>query len=382
LTEPIPLARPDIGEREEALAVEVLRSGRLSLGPMLARFERDFASWLGVGDAVAVSSGTTALHLGVRSLGWNQGDMVLTSPLSFVASANCLLYEQAQPVFCDVDPVTLNIDPAAAEAAVGHRTAGILPVHLFGYPADMAALEALAERRRLVILEDACEALGAVDGEGVRVGARGNPATFAFYANKQMTTGEGGILVPAGAEDGGRARSERNQGRGESMAVLEHERLGFNYRLSDLQAALGVAQLERLDELLSRRAVVAARYAERLAASGGAAAGEGDPDGLVLPCADAGAARRGWFVYVVRLPRSADRSAVIEALAGDGIASKAYLPCIHLQPFYRRRFGHREGQFPVAEEAASRSLALPFFGSLGEDDVERVCTALTAALGR
>jgi perosamine synthetase len=380
LTEQIPLARPDIGEREEALALEVLRSGRLSLGPMLARFERDFASWLGVEDAVAVSSGTTALHLSVRSIGWSRGDMVLTSPLSFVASANCLLYEEAQPVFCDVDPVTLNIDPAAAEAAMGHRTAGLLPVHLFGYPADMEALEALANRRRLAILEDACEALGAVDGEGVRVGGRGNPATFAFYANKQMTTGEGGVLVPPGEAEGARARSERNQGRGESMAVLEHERLGFNYRMSDLQAALGVAQLERLDELLSRRAAVAARYSERLIALGGAPAGEGDPDGLVLPCADAGAVRRGWFVYVVRLPKDADRSAVIEALAGEGIASKAYLPCIHLQPFYRRRFGHREGQFPVAEEAAARSLALPFFTAMGEGQVERVCEALAAAL--
>jgi perosamine synthetase len=382
LTGEIPLARPDIGEREEALALEVLRSGQLSLGPMLARFERDFASWLGVGDAVAVSSGTTALHLGVRSIGWSRGDMVLTSPLSFVASANCLLYEDAQPVFCDVDPVTLNIDPAAAEAAIGHRTAGLLPVHLFGYPADMTALEALANRRRLAILEDACEALGAVDGEGVRVGARGNPATFAFYANKQMTTGEGGVLVPSGEADAARARSERNQGRSESMAVLEHERLGFNYRLSDLQAALGVAQRERLDELLSRRAAVAARYSERLTAFGGAPAGEGDPDGLVLPCADAGAVRRGWFVYVVRLPQGADRSAVIEALAAEGIASKAYLPCIHLQPFYRRRFGHREGQFPVAEEAASRSLALPFFTSMSEGEVERVCAVLGAALGR
>ena len=382
MTGEIPLARPDIGEREEALALEVLRSGQLSLGPMLARFERDFASWLGVGDAVAVSSGTTALHLGVRSIGWSRGDMVLTSPLSFVASANCLLYEDAQPVFCDVDPVTLNIDPAAAEAAIGHRTAGLLPVHLFGYPADMTALEALANRRRLAILEDACEALGAVDGEGVRVGARGNPATFAFYANKQMTTGEGGVLVPSGEADAARARSERNQGRSECMAVLEHERLGFNYRLSDLQAALGVAQRERLDELLSRRAAVAARYSERLTAFGGAPAGEGDPDGLVLPCADAGAVRRGWFVYVVRLPQGADRSAVIEALAAEGIASKAYLPCIHLQPFYRRRFGHREGQFPVAEEAASRSLALPFFTSMSEGEVERVCAVLGAALGR
>jgi perosamine synthetase len=382
LTDPIPLARPEIGAREEELALEVLRSGRLSLGPMLERFERDFATWLGVDAAVAVSSGTTALHLAVRSIGWSRGDIVLTSPLSFVASANCLLYEDVQPVFCDVDPVTLNIDPAAAEAASGHRTAGLLPVHLFGYPADMAAIEELARRRRLAVLEDACEALGAIDADGVRVGARGNRATFAFYANKQITTGEGGMLVPADAADADRARSERNQGRGESMAVLDHERLGFNYRLSELQAALGIAQVERADDLLDRRARVAASYGERLAELGGSPAGDGDPAGLVLPCADAGEARRSWFVYVVRLPRDADRTAVIEALAGAGIASKPYMPCIHLQPFYRRRFGHREGQFPVAEEAAERSLALPFFGAMEEEQVERVCTTLAAALGR
>ena len=382
MSDRIPLARPDLGEREEALALEVLRSGQLSLGPMSARFEREFAAWLGVEEAVAVSSGTTALHLGVRSIGWGRGDIVLTTPLSFVASANCLLYEDAQPVFCDVDPVTLNIDPAAAEAAVGHRTGGILPVHLFGYPADMTALEALAERRRLAILEDACEALGAIDAEGIRVGARGNRATFAFYPNKQVTTGEGGMLVTVGTVDAARARSERNQGRSEEMAVLEHERLGFNYRLSDLQAALGVAQLERVEELLAARAAAAARYSERLGAAGGVPAGEGDPDGLVLPCRDDGEARRSWFVYVVRLPVGVAREAVIESLAAAGIASKAYLPCIHLQPFYRRRFGYREGQFPVAEQAAARSLALPFFGSLGEAEVERVCAALAAAIKR
>jgi perosamine synthetase len=380
LSEQIPLARPELGEREEALVLEVLRSGRLSLGPMLERFEREFAAWLGVDDAVAVSSGTTALHLGVRSIGWGRGDIVLTSPLSFVASANCLLYEEAQPVFCDVDPVTLNLDPLQAEALLGHRTAGILPIHLFGYPADMAALEALAGRRRLAILEDACEALGAIDSEGVRVGTRGNRATFAFYANKQMTTAEGGVLVPTAAVEAARARSERNQGRGESMAVLEHERLGFNYRISDVQAAIGVAQLERLDELLTRRAAVAALYQERLAAAGGAPAGEGDPDGLVLPCRDRGEARRSWFVYVIRLPAATERDEVIARLATAGIASKPYLPCIHLQPFYRRRFGHREGQFPVAEEAAARSLALPFFTAMSDGQVERVCEALEAAL--
>jgi len=370
--EPIPLARPDLGAREEELAIEVLRSGRLSLGPMLERFERDFAGWLGAGDAVAVSSGTAALHLGVRALAWGPGDEVLTTPLSFVASANCLLYEGATPVFCDVDPETLDIDPAAAGEALGARTAGILPVHIFGYPADMPALEALASRHGLGVLEDACQALGAVDSEGVRVGTRGNAAAFAFYANKQLTTGEGGMLVPASVEAAELARSERNQGRAPDMGALEHRRLGFNYRLGEVAAALGVAQLERLDEILAARGRVAAMYAERL----------GSIEGLELPLADRGSERRGWFVYVVQLPGRADRDAVIAELRARGVESKAYLPCIHLLPFYRERYGFKGGEFPVAERVAARSLALPFFPGLSEPDVERVCSALAAALGQ
>ncbi len=263
--EQIQLARPEIGPREEELVLEVLRSGRLSLGPMGERFEREFAAWLGVEDAVMVSSGTTALHLGVRALGWGEGDEVLTSPFSFVASANCLLYEGARPVFCDVDPVTLNLDRDAAAAAVGERTKGILPIHIFGFPAAMPELEALAAKYDLGILEDACEAIGATDYEGRGVGTRGNLATFAFYANKQMTTGEGGMIVPSGPETAARLRSERNQGRAADMGWLEHEGLGFNYRLSDLAAALGVAQVEKLDSLLERRAAVAALYEQRLA---------------------------------------------------------------------------------------------------------------------
>ncbi|HET7574472.1 MAG TPA: DegT/DnrJ/EryC1/StrS family aminotransferase, partial [Solirubrobacterales bacterium] len=258
--EPIPLAQPELGAREEELVLEVLRSGRLSLGSMGPRFERTLAEWLGVEDAVAVSSGTTALHLGVRMLGWGEGDEVVTSPFSFVASANCLLYEGARPVFVDVEEETLNLDPAAAAAAVGERTAGLLPVHVFGFPAAMPALEELASSRRLGILEDACEALGAVDEQGRAVGARGNLATFAFYANKQMTTGEGGMIVPRSPEEAARLRSERNQGRAVDMGWLDHDRLGFNYRLSDLAAALGVAQVEKLDDLLGRRAAVARLY--------------------------------------------------------------------------------------------------------------------------
>jgi perosamine synthetase len=367
----IPLARPELGAREEELVLEVLRSGQLSLGDMGERFEREFAAWLGTDDAVMTSSGTTALHLGVRMLGWGEGDEVVTSPFSFVASANCLLYEGARPVFADVEEETLDLDPAAAAAALGERTVGLLPVHIFGFPAAMAELEALAAEHGLGILEDACEALGAVDSEGRKVGARGYLATFAFYANKQMTTGEGGMIVPRDGDEAARLRSERNQGRAVDMGWLDHDRLGFNYRLSDLAAALGVAQVEKLDSLLERRATVARMYEERL----------GGIEGLRTPMSARGAELRSWFVYTVRLPAGIDRDATISRLAGRGVAAKAYLPCIHLFP-HLRQLGYREGQFPVAEAAAADSLALPFFPAMGEAQVERVCQELAAALGQ
>jgi dTDP-4-amino-4,6-dideoxygalactose transaminase len=348
---------------------------------MQERFEREFAGRVDVEDAVAVSSGTAALHLGVRALGWTAGDEVVTTPFSFVASANCLLYEGVTPVFCDVDPVTLNLGAEAVPAALGERTAGVLPVHILGYPAAMPELEALAAERGLGILEDACEALGAADSEGVAVGARGNPATFAFYANKQLTTGEGGMLVPRDAAMARIVRSERNQGRALDMSWVDHERLGFNYRLTELQAALGVAQLERLDDLLAARERVATMYGERLASLDyGAPAGEGDPTGLVLPCVDRGRERRSWFIYAVRLPVGADRDAVVADLDQRGIEAKAYMPCIHLMPHYRERLGFREGQFPIAEDASARLLALPFFGHITEGHVDRVCEALAEAL--
>jgi perosamine synthetase len=382
-TEAIPLARPEIGAREEELVLEVLRSGRLSLGPMGERFEREFAAWLGVEDAVAVSSGTTGLHLGVRALGWGPGDEVLTSPFSFVASANCLLYEGARPVFCDVDSETLNLDPEAAAAAVGENTAGILPIHIFGYPAAMPELEALAAKHGLGLLEDACEALGAVDSEGRKVGARGNLATFAFYANKQLTTGEGGMIVPPDAATAARLRSERNQGRAEDMGWLDHDRLGFNYRLSDLAAALGVAQLERLDEMLSSRGRVAALYEAALSGAdfvvSDAYREETRTHRGVVPNPGLGRERRSWFVYAVQLPEDVDRDATIARLAERGVASKAYLPCIHLFA-HLRELGYREGQFPIAEAASARSLALPFFPAMSESQVTRVCEALAQSI--
>jgi len=368
----IPLARPVLGPPEEQAVLEVLRSGQLSLGPRLTEFEQGFAARVGAPLASAVSSGTAGLHLALRAVGVGEGDEVVTSPFSFVASANAALYERARPVFADIDPVTLNLDPDAAAAAIGDRTRALLPVHIFGYPADMPAFERLAATHGLAIVEDACEALGAVHADGVAVGGRGHPAVFGFYANKQLTTGEGGMVTLADPALKERIDSERNQGRAPDMGWLDHDRLGFNYRLSDIACALGIAQLARLDQMLADRARVADLYREGLT----------EIEGLELPCLDRDGNTRGWFVFVVQLPRGVDRDATIRALASAGIQSKPYLPAIHLMSFYRELFGHRERQFPVCEDVAARSVALPFFPEMSSGEVERVAEALTGALAR
>jgi perosamine synthetase len=359
-----------LGEQEEAEVLEVLRSGRLSLGPKALEFEQLFATRVGAPYASAVSSGTAGLHLAIRAVGVEAGAEVVTSPFSFVASANVMLYEGAKPVFADIDPVTLNLDPAAAAAAVGPRTAALLPVHIFGYPAAIDAFEALAAREGLAVVEDACEALGAVDGEGVPVGGRGNPAVFGFYANKQLTTGEGGIVTVSDGALKEQIDSERNQGRAPNMDWLDHDRLGFNYRLSDVACAIGVAQLGRLEAMLAGRARVAGLYRRALDGI----------EGLTLPCEDRGLARRSWFVFVVQLPTGVDRDETVRALAQRGVQSKPYLPAIHLMSFYRERFGHREGEFPVCERVAAQSLALPFFPEMSDSQVERVAVELRAVL--
>jgi dTDP-4-amino-4,6-dideoxygalactose transaminase len=368
----IPLARPVLGDAEESAVIEVLRSGQLSLGACLERFEQDFAGRVGAPLASAVSSGTAGLHLALRAVGVTDGDEVVTSPFSFVASANAAVYERARPVFADIDRVTLNLDPQAAAAAVTPRTRALLPVHIFGYPADMEAFEQLASREGLAIVEDACEALGARHADHGEVGSRGNPAVFGFYANKQITTGEGGMVTLADPALKERIDSERNQGRARDMGWLDHDRLGFNYRLDELSCALGIAQLRRLGEMLAGRARVAGLYRQALA----------DTEGLTLPCEDRGSERRGWFVFVVQLPAGTDREQTIAALSGREIQSKPYLPAIHLMSFYRERFGHRPGEFPVCEDVAARSLALPFFPDMSEGQVGRVAEGLRAALGR
>jgi perosamine synthetase len=359
-----------LGEEEEVAVIEVLRSGQLSLGPKLPEFERLFAARVGAPHASAISSGTAGLHLALRAAGVRPGDEVITSPFSFVASANAIVYCGATPVFADIDPRTLNLDPAAAEAAITSRTKAILPVHIFGYPADMPAFERVAQRHQLALVEDACEALGARHADGPAVGGRGNPAAFGFYANKQMTTGEGGIVTLGDRAMKERIDSERNQGRAPDMGWLEHDRLGFNYRLSEIACALGIVQLGRLEEMLAARARVAALYREALAGI----------DGLGLPCEDRDGDVRGWFVFTVQLPADVERDRAMAGLAGVGVQSKPYLPAIHLMSFYRERFGHRPGQMPLCEQVAERSLALPFFPQMGEGQVRRVADALSSWL--
>ena len=270
----IPLARPVLGEAEEQAVIDVLRSGQLSLGPRVPEFERAFAARVGARHASAVSSGTAALHLALRAVGVTDGDEVVTSPFSFVASANAILFERARPVFADIDPVTLNIDPDAAAAAITGRTTALLPVHIFGYPADVAALERARAADRGGRLRGARRPLRRRHGGRRRAGI---PPTFAFYANKQLTTGEGGMLTMGSAEHKERVDSERNQGRAPNMDWLDHDRLGFNYRLTDIACALGLAQLEHLDEMLAGRARVAGLYREALAGTE-----------VGLPCPDDG----------------------------------------------------------------------------------------------
>jgi perosamine synthetase len=368
-TKAIPLSGPYLNEREEELVLEVLRSGRLSLGPMVERFEERFAEKVGAPYAAAVSSGTAGLHLLCHLAGVGPGDEVITSPYSFAASANCFIYEGATPVFADVDAQTLNLDPAAVEAAITSRTKAIVAVDIFGYPCELGPLRELADRHGLTLIEDACEALGSEYG-GARVGSHGPSAVFAFYPNKQITTGEGGMVTTHSEDEWRLLRSLRNQGRADGGGWLDHARLGFNYRLDDLRAALGIGQLEKLDEILSRRSAVAARYAELLS----------DVDGIDAPCPDDAMHKRSWFVYVVELDPSLDRERVIAALEREGVQTSRYLPCIHLQQYMRERFGFAAGLCPIAEDASRRTFALPFHTALEPADQERVAEVLADAL--
>ncbi len=365
----VPLSGPYLGEREEELVLEVLRSGRLSLGPTIDRFEELVAERVGAPYAAAVSSGTTGLHLLCISAGIGPGDEVVTSPYSFAASANCFMYEGGIPVFADIDRRTFNLDPAAVEAAITPRTKAIVAVDIYGYPCELDELRTVAERHGIALIEDSCEALGA-RYRGAPLGSHGTTCVFAFYPNKQVTTGEGGMVTTHSEEEWHLIRSLRNQGRPEPGGWLEHVRLGFNYRLSDIAAALGIGQLERFDEILALRRQAATRYGELLSGI----------DGVELPCADDGVHARSWFVYVVLLPDAATREQVIATFEREGIGYNRYLPSIHLQPYMRERFGFGEGLCPVAEDISSRSLALPFFTGIEAGSQQRVAEVLASAL--
>jgi dTDP-4-amino-4,6-dideoxygalactose transaminase len=371
----IPMSEPDIGAAERAAVLEVLDGRTLALGPRLQRFEELLAAKVGARHGVGVSSGTAALHLCLLAAGVGEGDVVVTTPFSFVASANCILYVRARPVFVDVDPKTLTLDPERFERAVqaigrsGQRVKAVLPVHVFGQAADMDAILTIAERHGLTVIEDACESIGGAY-KGRQLGTLGDAGVFAFYPNKQITTGEGGMIVTNDSRWDALARSLRNQGRDVFDEWLAHTRLGYNYRLDEMSAALGLAQMARFDEILAKRARVAGWYHSRL----------DDLEGVTRPKMSATTTTQSWFVYVIRLGDLATRAHVMRALGERGIPSRPYFSPIHLQPFYRADFGFRPGAFPITEAAGDTCLALPFYGTMPESAVDTVCGALREIL--
>jgi perosamine synthetase len=365
----IGLSRPDIGEREKELVNEVLDSGWLSRGQMIDKFEADFADYLGTEYAIAVNSGTSGLHLLIRALGIEAGDEVITTPFSFIASSNCILFENAKPVFVDIDPETLCIDPAKIEDAITEDTKAILPVDVFGQPANMTEIMALAEEYDLKVIEDSCEAIGAEHNNQL-VGTIADASIFAFYPNKQMTTGEGGMIVTDDDQLAELCRSMRNQGRSQNDDWLNHVRLGYNYRLDEMSAAVGIGQLERIEDILAQRAKVAEKYNHLLAKL---------PQVKPLEIVPS-TTKMSWFVYVVQVANNIDRNRVMDYLKEEGVSCKPYFTPIHLQPFYQEKFGFRRGDFPITEEVSANSIALPFHNQLSELDINRVVTTLRKAL--
>ncbi len=365
----ISMSAPDITPAEIEAVTAVLGTPYLSIGPRVVEFEQKIADYVGAKHAIAVSSGTAGLHLAIIAAGIGDDDEVITTPFSFVASANCILYERGAPVFVDIDPLTLNINPALLEAAITSRTKAILPVHAFGQPADMAPILDIAHRHNLYVIEDACEALGATYN-GHPAGTLSDAGTFAFYPNKQMTTGEGGIIVTNNDDWAELFRSLRNQGRDTFNAWLDHNRLGYNYRMDEMSAALGAVQINRIEELLQKRAKVAGWYNQRLAAM----------VGVSIPFIAPATTRMSWFVYVIRLEPPLDRNRIMADLQQLGIPSRPYFSCIHLQSFYRNKFGFNPGDFPVAEQVSTETLALPFYGNMTESDVDYVCAGLQRAI--
>lgn len=386
----IPLSRPDITELEERMVMSTLRSGRLSIGPMVEKFEALVAARAGCSTGVAVNSGTSGLHLALQALGIGPGDEVITTPFSFVASANCILFVGGTPVFVDICPKTLNMDPAKVEAAITRRTKAIIAVETFGNPEYMQQYASIAARYEIPLIEDCCEALG-TRYKGRDCGHFGRVGVFGFYPNKQITTGEGGMIVTDDLRLAEMCRSLRNQGRplgfvmpgsptesaagGQSAGSwLRHERVGYNYRLSEVNAALGVAQMQRLDSIIEKRQSVARMYLERM----------GTNSDLIMPTVDP-EAFMSWFVFVVRLAPSytiEERDRIIRGMRGHDVGAADYFPCIHLQPFYQEQFGFRAGMFPIAESVSQRTIALPFYNSLTRNEVDLVAQTLELMLKR
>lgn len=364
----IPLSRPYIDKDDINAVKNVMKSGYLSLGPKLPEFERAIADYVGAKYAVAVNSGTSALHLCIRATGIKEGDEVITTPYSFIASANCILFEKATPVFVDIDENTLNIDADKIEEVITENTKAILPVHVFGLPAEMDKIMAIAKKHNLKVIEDAAEALGA-KYKGQNVGTFGDCGIFAFYPNKQMTTGEGGIIVTNNEQIRDLCISMRSQGRGANDDWLKHVRLGYNYRLNEMSCALGLSQLKKIDFLLKKRAEVASYYNTILSKF----------KDVIIPSENL-ELQRSWFVYVIRVKENIYRDKVIKILVENDIQSKQYFPAIHLQDFYRNEFGYHEGMFPICEKVSNSTLALPFFTSMKKSQVKTVCKLLKQAI--
>jgi len=365
MTKFYPLARPLIEEAEKQAVFEVLDSKILSFGPKIKEFEKKFSQFIGTKYACAVSSGTAGLHLTMLAAGIGPGDEVITSPFSFAASANSILFSGAKPVFADIDPVTYNIDTHRIEEKITNRTRAILVVHIFGQTCQMDKILEISQKHNLIVIEDACEVVGA-QYKGKKAGTFGQSAVFAFYGNKQLVTGEGGMITTNNQQIDSLCRSLRNQGRDENMAWLNHARLGYNYRLTEMQAALGLAQLEKLNWMIKERQRIAGLYhqclkpfAELLQIPHTA------PDNI-----------HSWFLYVVRLNQKISRSQIIEQLKQNNIQSKPYFPSIHLLDFYQKMFNYREGNFPESEEASRHTLALPFYVGLNEKDVKYISQKL------
>lgn len=355
----IQIAKPYIQDEDIKGVVDVLKSSWLSLGPKYKEFEKHLAKYVGVKYAVAVSSGTTALHLGVRAFGFRAGDEVVTSPFSFVASSNCLLYENVKPVFVDIEEETLNINPSLIEQAITKNTKAILPIHIFGQSAEMSEIMKLAKRYNLKVLEDACESLGATY-RGQMVGTNGDIGTYAFYPNKQMTTGEGGMLVTNSKNIYDLCDSLRNQGRSKNGDWLVHERMGYNYRIDEMSASLGITQLKKIDWMIEEKRRIASWYNSMLQAIAG----------VDIPVVGQDRTH-SWFVYVIRVKKG-KRNKLMNQLGNLGIQTRPYLPVIHLQPFMKKMFNFKRGDFPVAEKVADETLALPLYIGLKLRDIEYI----------